>query len=764
MSSTDVLCRINIYEITNPEASPPPSPSFPDCTRDPLCSNDVCDASLSISQRAAAIVKAMNLDEKVSNVGSAAAGSSRLGLPAYAWQNEALHGLAGSVGVQFQSPLGASYSAATSFPMPITLGAAFDDSLVQDVATIISTEARAFSNAGFAGLDFWTPNINPFRDPRWGRGMETPGEDAFHIQRYVYNLITGFEGGINAEYKRTLATCKHFAAYDIENGRTANDLRPTAQDMADYYLPMFQTCVRDAKVTSVMCAYNSVYGIPACASDYLLKDILRDHWNFTEAYNYVVSDCDAVENIYDPHHYAGSLPEAAADSLNAGTDLDCGSTYNYLNESVKANMTSESTLDTSLTRLYAALIKVGYFDSPAEYKSLSWADVNTTRAQSTAYRAAAEGMTLLKNDGTLPLKQSLANIAIIGPWANATDQLQGNYAGTAPYLVSPLSVFQRWWSNVRYSQGADINSQDTSKFVDAIAAAKASDYIIYLGGIDGSVENEGRDRDSITWPGNQLDLISDLASLGKPVVIVQFGGGQVDDTPLLQNKNVNAILWAGYPGQEGGNAIFDAITGVTPPAGRLPLTQYPANYVNGNSIYDMNLRPSGGIPGRTYMWYTGNAVLPFGHGLHYTRFTATWRSLPKQSSFDIASLLKDVSGFKDLASFATFSVSVKNNGGLANTASDYVGMLFLSSENGGPAPHPKKQLVSYGRLHNVGVGSTQQLDLAVTLGSLARADENGDKYLYPGDYTLVLDIDAKVQFNFKLTGKQALIDSLPQNG
>jgi beta-D-xylosidase 4 len=176
----------------------------------------------------------MTLDEKVSNVGSAAGGSARLGLPAYEWQNEALHGVAGSTGVQFQSPLGANFSAATSFPMPILMSAAFDDELINTVATIISTEARAFGNAGFAGLDFWTPNINPFRDPRWGRGMETPGEDVYHIQNYVYNLVTGLQGGVDPDFKRTISTCKHFAAYDIENGRTGNDLNPTSQDMSEF--------------------------------------------------------------------------------------------------------------------------------------------------------------------------------------------------------------------------------------------------------------------------------------------------------------------------------------------------------------------------------------------------------------------------------------------------------------------------------------------------------------------------------------------------
>ena len=711
-----------------------------------------------MEERAGALVKEMTLDEKVSNVGSAAAGSARLGLPAYAWQNEALHGLAGSVGVQFQSPLGANFSAATSFPMPITLSAAFNDDLVEDVATIISTESRAFANSGFAGLDFWTPNINPFRDPRWGRGMETPGEDAYRIQQYVYKLISGFEGGVDAQFKRTLATCKHFAAYDIENGRTANDLKPTAQDMADYYLPMFQTCVRDAKVASVMCAYNSVYGVPACASDYLLKDVLREHWNFKEPYNYVVSDCDAVDNIYDPHHYASSLPAAAADALNAGTDLDCGSTYNYLNESVKSNLTSETILDTSLVRLYSALIKVGYFDQPQEYSSLNWADVNTTKAQSTAYQAAVQGMALLKNDGVLPLKQTLSNVAIIGPWANATEQMQGNYEGTAPFLISPLSIFQVKWTNVRYAQGADIDSQDTSKFADALAAAQASDYIVYLGGIDGSVENEGKDRTSITWPGNQLDLVAQLSKLGKPLVVVQFGGGQVDDTQLLEDDTVRAVLWAGYPGQDGGSAVFDALTGVYPPAGRLPVTQYPATYVDGNSIYDMNLRPSDGIPGRTYAWYTGKPVLPFGHGLHYTKFAVSWASVPNKS-FDIQSLLSSAEGYKDLGTFAKFSIKVANQGSLA---SDYVALLYLSGD-GGSSPRPIKQLVSYGRVSSVEAGATKTAELQVTLGSIARADTDGKRYIYPGAYKVAVDNDGKATFEFTLTGEPGLVDSLPVN-
>lgn len=714
-----------------------------------------------MADRAAAIVKPMTLDEKVANVGSSASGSARLGLPAYQWQNEALHGVAGSTGVQFQSPLGANFSAATSFPMPILLSAAFDDALVQNVATAISTEARAFANFGFAGLDFWTPNINPFRDPRWGRGMETPGEDVFRIQGYVLALISGLQGGINPDFFRIIATCKHFAAYDIENGRTGNNLNPTQQDMADYYLPMFETCVRDAKVGSVMCAYNAVDGVPACASEYLLQDVLRDGFGFTEDFNYVVSDCDAVENVFDPHNYASNLTEAAALSLNAGTDLDCGSSYNVLNASVAAALTSEAALNQSLVRLYSALIKVGYFDQPSEYKSLSWVNVNTTQNQGLAHDAATEGMTLLKNDGTLPLSRTLSNVAVIGPWVNVTTEMQGNYAGTAPFLADPLTVFQQKWGNVKYAQGTAINSQDTSGFNAALSAASSSDVIVYLGGIDITVENEGFDRGSIVWPGNQLDLISQLANLGKPLVIVQFGGGQIDDSSLLSNPNVRSILWAGYPGQDGGNAIFDVLTGANPPAGRLPITQYPASYVNNNNIQDMNLRPSNGIPGRTYAWYTGTPVLPFGYGLHYTNFSVSFQSTSTVGT-DVATIVNNAGAVKDTSVFATLVVNVHNTGGKANLASDYVGLLFLSSTNAGPSPHPNKQLAAYGRVKSVGVGATQQLTLKVNLGSLARADTNGDRWIYPGSYTLTLDVNGPQTFSFTLTGQATKISTLPR--
>ncbi|KAI9655956.1 MAG: hypothetical protein M1821_005017 [Bathelium mastoideum] len=753
---------MNLYQISNPEAQNGASTAGA-CSLSPLCANKVCDTSLSVADRVAGLIASLTLDEKVNNLVNSAAGSLRLGLLPYQWWSEGLHGVADSPGVSFNFPNGSEFSYATSFPMPILMSAAFDDPLINAVASIVGKEARAFGNNGHAGLDFWTPNINPFRDPRWGRGLETPGEDAFHIQRYIENLIPGLQGGLDdPAQKQIIATCKHYAVYDIETNRYSNNLDPTQQDLGEYYLAPFKTCVRDVAVGSIMCAYNAVDGIPSCASEYLLQDVLREAWNFSSPYNYVTSDCDAIGNIYDSHHFVDSDNAAAAVALNAGTDLNCGSTYSDLNASVAMNMTTEANVDRALTRLYSALFSVGYFDGDSPFGSLNWSDVSTPSSQSLAYEAAVEGMTLLKNDGTLPVSKNISKVAVIGPWANATTQMQGNYYGTAPYLNSPLQAFQSQWANVQYVNGTGINSTDSSGFAAAVAAAQSADLTIYLGGIDTSIEAESLDRTSIVWPGNQLDLVAQLANSSKALVVVQFGGGQVDDTAILSNDRVNALVWGGYPGQDGGYAVLDVLTGTKSIAGRLPVTQYPANYTSVVTKYEVDLRPNGSYPGRTYKWYTGTPVIPFGYGLHYTDFSFSWTATP-QASYDIGSLFNSSTDtYKDISPFFTVGASVTNTGGLANISSDYVGLLFISSSDAGPAPYPNKSLISYARAHDIPVGGSQNLSLPLTLGSLARADENGDLTIYPGDYSLALDIDAKLTFNFSLTGSQMVVDTLPR--
>lgn len=724
--------------------------------------------------------------EKINATISTSPGVPRLGLSPYNWWSEGLHGVAKSPGVTFNPDNTSDFGSATSFPQPITIGAAFDDALVYAIASAISTEARAFSNQGRAGLDFWTPNINPFRDPRWGRGQETPGEDPFHLSSYVKALIAGLqgtddtEGNVNGKYKKVVSTCKHFAGYDVEswngNFRYQFDASISTQDMVEYYLPSFQACARDAKVGAFMCSYNAVNGVPTCADDWLLNDVLRNHWNWTsdsEGY-WVTSDCDAVQNVFLPHGWADSRAGAAAAALKAGTDVNCGTYYSHhLGEAYQQGLINDTDLDTALTRLFASLVTLGFFD-PAEsqpYRSLGWEDVNTPEAQYLAYMASVEGTVLLKNvNDTLPLtdeKLQGKKVVLLGDWATATTQMQGSYYGVAPYLHSPLYALQQLVGNdsVLFHDGpsySDPTTNEDGNWDTIWDAVDAADIILYFGGIDDSIESEGTDRVSLAWSGAVLDLIGELALSGKPLVVVQMGAGQLDSSPLVKNPGVGALLWGGYPGQEGGPAIVDVITGKQSPAGRLPLTQYPANYIVNVSMTNMGLRPdeTSSFPGRTYRWYEGDAVFPFGYGLHYTTFTAEMSLPGSTTSFDIASLTQNCTGvpYVDLCHFASIPVTVHNTG---STLSDYAALLFLKGEFG-PTPYPLKTLVAYERAHNVSGGSAGTVILDLNLGSLSRVDEDGNRVLYPGSYSLELDIEPGLAtVNFTLTGQQAVLDEWP---
>lgn len=446
------------------------------------------------------------MEEKINNTQNTSPGVPRIGLPSYNWWNEALHGVALSPGVTFNPNKGQNYSYATSFPQPILMGAAFDDTLIHDVYTTVSTEARAFNNGNMCGLNFWTPNINPYRDPRWGRGQETPGEDPFHLSSYVHQMILGMQGGLDAQpYKKVVTTCKHFAGYDMENWndnlRYGFDAIISSQDLREYYLPTFQSCARDSNVQSVMCSYNAVNGVPTCADDYLLQTILREHWGWTKEDQWITSDCDAVQNIYNgsagqgPGHRFTSTPEqAVADALNAGTDLDCGTFYpEFLGSSYDQGLYTLAILDRSLIRRYASLVRLGYFDPAANqpWRQLTFADVSTPAAESLALQAAEEAIVLLKNDGTLPLSSTVKSVALVGPYAAATTQMQGNYFGVAPYLHSIEDAAKTAGFSVSYAEGTSINSTSTSGFSAALSIAKKADAIIFAGGIDTSIEAEG---------------------------------------------------------------------------------------------------------------------------------------------------------------------------------------------------------------------------------------------------------------------------------
>jgi beta-D-xylosidase 4 len=646
--------------------------------------------------------------------------------------------------------------------MPLLMAAAFDDDLIHRIGNIIGNEARAFGNSGKAPVDFWTPDINPFRDPRWGRGSETPGEDIARIKGYTKAMLAGLEG--DQPERKIIATCKHYVGYDMEdwNGtdRHSFDAQISMQDLAEYYMPPFQQCARDSRVGSFMCSYNAVNGVPTCADSYVLQTILRDHWNWTEHNNYITSDCEAVADISLNHKFAATNAEGTALAFIAGMDNSCeyeGSSDipgawsgGYLNSSV---------IDNALRRQYEGLVRAGYFDGDAAtYAALGLDDINTPEARQLALQVAADGLVLLKNDDhTLPLALTNGSkVAMVGFWANDSSKLSGIYSGPAPFLHNPVWAAKQMGLSVATATGPVLqnSSANDNWTTNALAAAESSDYILYFGGLDTSAAAETTDRLHIEWPTAQIDLLQKLAALNKPLVVIA-SGDILDNTPILSHPGINSLIWANWPGQDGGPAVMNVISGAVAAAGRLPITQYPANYTE-NSMLDMSLRPTDTIPGRTYRWFSG-AIQPFGFGLHYTSFNATFAA--PHLTYSIASLLGNCTAtYPDTCVVPSIPVAVTNTG---NRTSDFVALAFLTGDVG-PAPFPRKTLVSYARLRDIAGCDTKEAELKLKLGNLARVNERGDTVLYPGEYTVLLDEPTQAEVRLTLEGKETVLDEWPQ--
>lgn len=574
-------------------------------------------------------------------------------------------------------------------------------------------------------------------------------------------MVEGLQG--DKEEKRVIATPKHLAGNDLEkwNGHSRHDFdaQITMQDLAEYYLMPFQGCIRDSKAGSIMSSYNAVNGVPTSASKYLLKTILRDHWKWTESNNFVVSDCGAVGDVAGSHKYRESNAEAFYECVKSGLDLACESKrYKGVVESHAAGLLTEEMVDSSLQRVYEGLIQAGYFSGPkSAWAHLSRADVDTEKAQTLALQAAVDGIVLLKNDGTLPLENKKSSpLAMIGFWADEEEHLHGEYSGKAPYSHTPVWAAKEMGFSVNTANGPILEDDDAEdKWTKAaVEAAEKSEFVLYFGGLSTGAAREGQDRTRIEWPQAQLTLLKKLAELRKPIVVFQLGD-QIDNTPLLDNDAISSIMWANWPGQDGGRAVMRLLTGVNSPAGRLPATQYPAKYVDDIPMTSMKLRPVDGYPGRTYRWFD-QAVQPFGFGLHYTDFEAAFESFPQ--SFAIEELMKACSNeFPDTCAFRPLKVTVSNTG---SRKSDYVALAFIKGEFG-PKPYPLKTLAAYTRLRDISAGSKQSADLNWTLGNLARHDENGNAILYPGQYSIVLDEPAKAEMKFTLTGEPAVLDKWP---
>ncbi|CAF4894491.1 unnamed protein product [Rotaria sp. Silwood1] len=732
------------------------SDNFPDCKSGPLSSFPICNQSLPSQQRALDLISRMTLVEKISHMITTADAISRLGLPKYEWWSEALHGLAYSPGVFF----GGDLPAATSFPMPINLGATFNMRLVHDIASIISTEARAFNNEGQAGLTFFTPNINIFRDPRWGRGQETPGEDPFLTSQYVYALIQGLQRGDDERYLKIAANCKHFDGYDLENWNGTDrhhfNAKVTDQDLVETYLPSFKTCIQDAQVASIMCSYNSINGIPACAHQFLLETIARESFHLN---GFVVSDCGAIGNILYTHHYTLTVEDTVAVALHAGTDLECGVFYLFhLHEALHRKKIVETDIDQALMRTFDVLIRLGWFDPPEQqiYRHLNKNNVDTLEARQLSLISAQESIVLLKNmNNTLPLNMDqLMNkkIALIGPTSDATVTMQGIYHGQAPFLIDPVTGFKNLTTgkliNIEHARGCGITHYDKKDFAAAIKLAQSSDIVIFFGGIDHTVEREGVDRKSITLPDIQLTLIQELEKVSRsPLHIVIMSGSSIDLSYIRDSTQCGSLVWIGYPGQSGGLALANIIFGQYNPAGRLPVTFYPASYVDKVSMFDMQMRPSPVNPGRTYKFYTGKAVYEFGYGLSYTTFNYTYNNDTIISFYSIQSLIKN--NYKtDRTLISLIRINVTNTGKMEG---DDVILAYVTLPNAIDYQIvPFKQLFGFERIH-LAINETKEVFFPFTIGAALTVARDASKWLHPGLYHIT--IGQQRMFSIELKGQ-----------
>ncbi|KAL6066428.1 Beta-xylosidase/alpha-L-arabinofuranosidase 2, variant 3 [Balamuthia mandrillaris] len=574
-----------------------------------------CDYKLPVEERVKDLLSRLTLEEKVGQMVTDAPAIPRLGIESYQWWSECLHGV--------------KANGATSFPAPIGLGASFNLSMVRSIGHTIATEARALVNAKLwptfdqkpGGLTYFAPNLNIFRDPRWGRGQETPGEDPYLTGQYASTFVDALQTGEDPRYLKVIATCKHFAAYSLENWKGVDRFHFNAvvsdSDLVETYLPAFEACVRIGKAKSIMCSYNAVNGVPSCADNFLLEELARQQWNFN---GYVVSDCGAVQSILDAHHYTNNTIDTCGVAIKAGTDLDCGDFYSSCSAAVNKTISMQN-IDTAVGRLFSHRIQLGQFD-PSDiqpYTKISIHQVNTSSARALALQAARESIVLLKNDDSiLPLSKH-ASIALIGPNANATETLLSNYHAEPPFIISVLEGMVHKRIKVKYAQGCDINSTSTEGFAEALSIASEADASVLVLGLNGTIEEEGLDRYSIGLPGVQLQLVQAIAKLQKPVVVVFINGGPVASSWIA--KNVKGIIEGFYPGEQGGRAIADVVFGDYNPAGRLPYTVYLEDYVSKIDLTNMNMTQ---YPGRTYKYYADTPIWSFGHGLSYTTFSYTF--------------------------------------------------------------------------------------------------------------------------------------------
>ena len=572
--------------------------------------------------RAEKIVAQMTPEEKISQLLYESPAIERLGIPAYNWWNEACHGVA-RAGV------------ATVFPQSIGMAASFDPALVREVGDAVSTEGRAKYNRSvafgdrdiFKGLTYWAPNINIFRDPRWGRGQETCGEDPFLTAEIGCAYIRGLQG--EGDYYKATACAKHFAGHSgPERLRHGFNAQIGAKDMEETYLPAFRKAV-EAGVAGVMGAYNRTNGEPCCASPALMR-ILREQWGFD---GYFVSDCGAIADIFEGHHYTETVTEAAAAALRAGCELNCGGAYEHLVEAYEEDLVTEEEITAAAVRLYTIRVLLGEFEQERPYADVPFREVSSPAHKALNLRAAEETLVLLENKaGFLPLDpEKKRRIAVVGPNAMSILALEGNYNGHADEYVTVADGIRRVFKNceIVVADGAPV-MEDAGKRWDGFcnltsegaAAAESADLTVLVLGLDRGVEGEdlgysndytdGGDRRTLALPACQRALAEAVCGVCENVIVVVMCGSAVDLGERVR-AHAKAVLHAWYPGAMGGLAVARTLAGAFSPSGKLPITFYRAEA----SLPDIT---DYGMRGRTYRFYEGEPLYPFGYGLSYTRF------------------------------------------------------------------------------------------------------------------------------------------------
>ena len=699
------------------------------------------DPERPLDERVRDLVSRLTLAEKASQLLHDAPAVPRLGVPPYNYWNEGLHGVA-RAGI------------ATVFPQAIGLAAMWNARRLHEIAVAISDEARAKHHESlrqddrsyYQGLTYWSPNINIFRDPRWGRGHETYGECPHLTARLGVAFVKGLQGD-DPKYLKLVATPKHFAVHSgPEPLRHGFDAVVSAKDLRETYLPAFHACVTEAKAESIMGAYNRTNGEPCCASQTLLVELLRGEWQFQ---GFVVSDCWALRDIHEHHHVTKTWEESAALAVKAGCDLNCGCTYEHLPAAVEQGLVSEAELDVCLTRVFRARFRLGMFDPPERvpYAAIPYEVNDCARHAELALVAARESLVLLKNrDGVLPLSPSLKSIAVIGPNADDRAALIGNYFGTPSAPVTPLAGIRGAVSQhtkVWYAEGCARTGTQTAGLQrsgilsEARSMAERADAVVLCLGLDAQIEGEqsdagnseaGGDKLTLALPGLQQALLETIVAVGKPTVVVLLAGSAL--AVNWADEHAGAIIQAFYPGQATGTALADVLFGHVSPAGRLPVT-VP------RSLDDVPPFTSYAMRGRTYRYLEQEPLYPFGFGLSYTRFTYSNLSVARPQ-FDGAEPI-------------SVSVTVTNTG--ARTGDEVVELYVKDLEGSTSVPH--HELRAFERV-TLAPGEARALTFMLAPRDFSLIDDAGRRVLEPGTFRVFVGGSQPDARSVALTGQAPL--------